>query len=185
MMPKSRDKFRLFIAAFPPEEIRRQMLNLIDGLELPHHRATPLEQVHLTVHFVGSVMPKEVASITVSIAHAIRRIGTPEVDPMKLIALPSKGPARLIALQCKASPALLELNRRLVTRLADTARNDRFKGYLPHFTLCRFEAPREIEAPNSRVSLRAMQVDEIRLMRSKLTTEGVYYEALEIFPLAL
>ncbi len=103
---------------------------------LPEHKLTPVEQVHITLVFLGDRRATEVADIEESIAGACKGIRACVVRPVRLISLPEKGAARLVAAETDAPPPLLELQKRLAHRLA--ARDKRGGEFLPHLTLCRF-----------------------------------------------
>ena len=66
---------RLFIAATPPMDWRERALSLIGGAAWPAHKATAIDQLHLTVLFLGerrpSLLPDIIESITAAAKGAI------------------------------------------------------------------------------------------------------------------
>ena len=107
-----------------------------------------------------------------SVRRAAGGLSATELRPQRLIGLPRRGPTRLIAAETDAPPVLLELQRRLATRLAREVRRRPGDRFLPHLTLCRFRAPTRhptIEVP---LDLPPFPVAEVRLMRSTLHPDG-------------
>lgn len=165
---------RLFIGMYPPLEAVGAMLASVEtlagdaGADLPAFRATPPEQVHLTVHFVGPVRAGEVSSIVESLERAALGIGAFELTPTKLIALPPREP-RLLAVETTLPSALAELHRRLVRRLASKPSG---RAYLPHITVCRFQAERPRGWVARELAIPGFLVADVCLMRSVLMPEG-------------
>ena len=163
---------RLFVAVYPPESVRGAMLEALRRFDLPPHRTVPPEQVHLTLQFIGDRDPGELPAITESVRRSASGIDAFTLTPERLITLPQRSRPRLIAVETDAPPGLLELQRRLASRLARSPRvrpGDRFR---PHLTICRFQR----EAPAGRidngVELPAFDVSLIHLVRSVLSPQG-------------
>lgn len=173
---------RLFVALYPPRELARAWLEALASLSLPAHRATPLDQIHMTLVFIGEVPERDLAETSASVERGAAGVGAFELAPQGLFTLPERGPARLIAAGTDAPPALLELRRRLVPRLV-TPRN-RPAPFRPHLTLCRFRAPTRYELPPLELDLPPFRVEEISLQRSILRPEGAEHRQLVRAPLA-
>ncbi len=171
---------RLFVAVYPPEDARRQMLRAVAKLDPPpdaRHRVAPLEQIHMTLQFIGDTPERDVPGVIESVRRSVSGLTPFALTPAGLITLPERATPRLIALVTDAPPPLLEVQRRLAQRLARSARaNDRFR---PHLTLCRFTgsaAPKPLDAP---VSLPAFPVEQVVLMRSILKPTGAEHLTVE------
>ncbi|MHC4107172.1 MAG: RNA 2',3'-cyclic phosphodiesterase [Planctomycetota bacterium] len=172
-MPAARERdLRLFVAIYPPPELARAMLDALNDLELPEHRLTPVEQVHLTLQFIGNVPQQDLESTVESIEHATGGLAAFEMTPKTLIALPMRGPARLVAAETDAHATLLEIQRRLATRLARRPRHNAGDRFRPHLTLCRFKKPSRIARADRALSLPGFAVTRVVLMRSTLTQRG-------------
>lgn len=182
---------RLFIAAYPPTDASSTMLGELDALELPDIRPTTLDQVHLTLFFIGPVDPRDVEQITESASRAASGIAPFTLGPLRLIALPERGRARLIACETDAPPGMMELHRRLVGRLArhEVRRSGgRVEdGFLPHLTLGRFAKGREpsraalpstLGGAGIPSSAPAFVIDSISIMRSVLLPAGAEHREL-------
>ncbi len=163
---------RLFVAVYPPVEAARAMLGLLDGVELGEHRVTPIEQVHMTMQFVGDTLPGKVEEVVETVRRAAGGIEGFELRPVRLITLPERGGARLAAVATDGPPPLLELQRRLASRLARRARREKGDRFLPHLTLCRFREGAQVERVEQAVVMEGFAVREVRVMRSVLRAGG-------------
>ena len=159
------------------------MLAALDQIDLPAHRRTPPEQVHLTLQFIGDVLLKNLDATILSIERASSGLQAFELSTQSLIRLPERGPARLIATETDCPAILRELQRRLAARLADSPRpraGDRFR---PHLTLCRFRAPSRVRRLEYSLDRESFAVGRIILMRSELLATGAAHHEVESFPL--
>lgn len=174
---------RLFVAAYPPRGVVERMLAAASRLELAAHRMTPAEQVHVTLCFIGDTPVREVEAVRESVARSVAGVPAFELTPRRLITLPERGRPRLVALETDSPPAMLEVVRRLVTRLARRVRQRPAEGFLPHLTLLRFQhtaSPGRLEAA---VEMPAFPIDRVVLVRSVLTVAGAVHTPVEEFPL--
>jgi 2'-5' RNA ligase len=183
IMPRHAPVLRLFVAAYPPRGVAAAMLDLLAGLHLPRNRPTPVEQLHMTLQFIGDRHEREVAEVIESVERSAAGIDAFRLTPRSLISLPERGPARLVALETDAPPGLTEIQRRLAHRLSDPAR--RGKGrFTPHLTLCRFAHEERMERLERAASLDAFGVTEIRLMCSVLRPGGAEHRLIHAAALA-
>jgi 2'-5' RNA ligase len=180
---RPRKNQRLFVAAYPPPALARSMLDLLDDIALPAHRRTPADQVHLTLQFIGDTPVNRLDETIESVEKATGGLAAGMLEPRRLVALPERGHARLIAVVLDASPSLLELQRRLATRLAHNVRARPGDRYLPHITLCRFRAPAPPPALAADVELEAFPVTTVRVMRSALKPDGARHLEVASFEL--
>lgn len=185
---------RLFVAAHPPVAVAAAAIEAIAALELPPHRLTPTEQVHLTLQFIGDTPVKDLEQTLESVRRAASGIGAFTLSPQRYITLPQRGRPRLVALETDAPGQVLELHRRLAHRLAGSPRKDAADKFLPHLTLARFQrgeparpgrpgdakagevALHRVEAPSE---LPPFSVEEIAVMRSVLRPEGAQHVEVE------
>lgn len=175
--------WRLFVAAYPPEAVVHGARLALDGLDLPEARATPLEQVHLTLQFIGDIDPRDVDEVRESVARSAAGIGAFELKPVRLVTLPQRGPARLVAMETDAPAAVLELHRRLAMRLAKSTRRDAADRFLPHLTLCRFRRATKQVFVDEPIEIGPFEIGEIKLMRSVLRPEGAEHREVAAYRL--
>jgi 2'-5' RNA ligase len=165
----------VFIAAYPPPAVVDALAAAARALELPAHRPTPPEQVHLTLQFVGDVDPRDLDGLIESAERASAGVAAFEVAPERLVTLPERGPARLVAAAAPPVPALAELVSRLAARLA----REPIRGpYLPHLTLLRFRAPVRGLAVDHPIAAAPFAVGSIAVMRSLLGRGGAEHREL-------
>ncbi len=175
---------RLFVALYPPREVARALLDALEGLALPPHRATPLDQVHMTVLFVGEVPERDLAATAESVERAAAGIAAFELAVERMLPLPDRGPARLIAAGTNAPGALVELRRRLVARLVTPRPKE--APFRPHLTLCRFRAPTRFALPpQGTPAPPPFRVDAISLQRSILRPDGAEHRQVLRVPLGV
>jgi len=156
----------LFVAAYPPADVARALLMMLQECGLPAHRASRVEQVHMTLQFIGDTRLSDVDEVGESMARSASGVGHLEVLPRRIISLPDRGPARLVAAETDRPPLLLELHRRLARRLA--RRPGEHEGFLPHMTLARFSGPVKGLKVVSPVRLPSFIFADVRLMQSDL-----------------
>jgi len=167
-----REGVRLFVGAYPPLEQSRAMLRALRGLDLPAHRVTKADQVHLTLHFVGDVPAREVGRVEESVERSCAGVGCFELTPVRLITLPRGGRARLVAMETDAPAPLLEIQRRLAQRLASRPRSRPGDRFTPHLTLCRFRHGVRPPALDEAVDMAGFGVSEVVLVRRVVRPEG-------------
>ena len=173
---------RLFVALYPPEEARRQMLRALDKLDPPpdaRHRTVPLEQVHMTLQFIGETPERDLPEVIESVRRSVAGLEPFTLVPMRLVTFPDRRPPRLIAVETDAPAGLLEAQRRLAQRLARSPRSRAGDRFRPHLTVCRFTGsakPKPVDAP---VRLSPFPVDRIVLMRSVLKPTGAEHLPVE------
>ncbi len=169
---------RLFVAVYPPLEVARALLAALARVELPAHRLVPVEQIHLTVHFIGTTAPRELAETAESVHRAAAGLGAFELRPLRLLGLPQRM-ARLVAAETDRPPALMEMQRRLAGRLARNARGKPGDRFSPHLTLCRFKRPARAAIPDAELDVAAFPVDRVDLMKSTLDSSGARHAVVE------
>lgn len=163
------------MAVYPPAETARSLARAVGAMDAAPHRLTPLEQVHLTLLFIGDTDPEDMAGVIESVERSAAGLGAFELRPLRLATMPRRGTPRLIAAITDAPGSMLEVQRRLATRLARNARDRRGGRFEPHLTLCRFTPqarPEPMEAP---LEVPPFRVEQVMLMRSVLHPSGAQH----------
>ncbi len=188
---------RLFVAAYPPPDAVDYLIGRVAELELPPHRTTPRDQIHLTLQFIGDTPESELARTLESVERATGGLAATRLRLLRLLALPARGPARLVAAETDSPATLVELHdrlesrleSRLVGRLAHDPGKARGRRYRPHLTLCRFRTPAPFLVPDNLFdeseagAAPAFPLDELRVIRSVLRPTGAEHSVLARFPL--
>lgn len=142
-------------------------------------RTVPSHQIHLTLLFIGDTDSRELAETTESVRRACAGTEPFELTARRLVTLPPEGEPRVLAIETDAPPVLLEIQRRLVSRLARPSQRTRGAAFLPHLTVGRFEhvgTHGQIERDIEPVSV---LIKEIRLMESVLRPTGAEHTVVE------
>lgn len=191
-MRRARDTLRLFVSLAPPADVARALLEALAPLNLPRHRVVPVEQVHLTLVFVGSTPAREAkpsGPIVESVERSCSGLAPFDLRPTRLITIPHhppSAPPRLIAAETDSPATLLELQRRLAVRLTRVKHPGKPERFLPHITLCRF--PDQTAQPPAGPWLAPLdvppfRVERIALVNSTLTAAGSMHQTIREFPL--
>jgi len=138
----------------------------------PRHRVTPIGQLHMTLHFIGETDERELGAVAESVERSASGLPSFVLMPLRLVTFPERGRPRLIALETDAPPTLLEIQRRLVHRLARSTRAKTGDRFRPHLTLCRFQASVTQAPVDEPVTIPAFRVDRVVLVRSILRPSG-------------
>jgi RNA 2',3'-cyclic 3'-phosphodiesterase len=183
-MPSS-PNIRLFVAAYPPPEARAAYAQALDQLDAgAPYRATPTDQIHMTLQFIGAVPQKQLDDVIESVNRSAAGIPAFALTPQCLVCFPERGTPRLIALETDNPPGLQEVRRRLVQRLAKEPRRENTEHFRPHLTLCRFTGagrPRRIDEPATRPPF---TVEALILFQSTLKPTGAIYTEVARAPLS-
>lgn len=174
-MSRPRANLRLFVAIYPPVDLSCQLLGALQSHELPEHRTVPAAQVHMTLHFIGDMPSKQLDATIESVQRATAGISAFDLSVQRLITLGHRGQARLVAAETNRPPELLEIHRRLVTRLARSPRLDPRDRFRPHLTLCRFKKPTKGIALESPLDAEPFRVQQVVLMKSTLRSDGAQH----------
>lgn len=183
-VPALSPNIRLFVAAYPPPEARAAYAAALKSIDAgAPYRATPNDQVHMTLQFIGAVPQKQLDDIIESVNRSAAGVPAFTLTPQKLVCFPERGTPRLIALETDTTPGLKEVRRRLVQRLVREPRREDPERFRPHLTLCRFTGtgrPSRIDEP---AALPAFRVDALVLFQSTLKPTGAVYTEVARAPL--
>jgi 2'-5' RNA ligase len=176
-------ELRLFVAAYPPPAIIDELFAALSKLGAPEHRLTAPEQVHMTLQFIGEVPARELPGIEESVLRSAAGLPPFTLKPRRLVTLPERGRPRLIAVETDAPPSLMELQRRLASRLARRPRGRAEERFRPHLTLCRFGPGVNASPVDHPVVASGFRVEHVLLMSSVLLPDRA--EHREVFRAAM
>ncbi|HEY0445915.1 MAG TPA: RNA 2',3'-cyclic phosphodiesterase [Allosphingosinicella sp.] len=174
---------RLFVAIRPPEAVRSQLLDLMEGVK--GARWQDEDQLHLTLRFIGEVdrhLARDIAAALGSIHHprfeiALSGLGTFERRGQPVTLWSGVSPHEpLKALHKKVDQAVLR---------AGVAPDRR--AYMPHITLARLArsaGPIDgLMGQSGGLSSAPFPVEEFRLYESDVTPQGAVYSVVERYGL--
>ena len=178
-------KRRLFVAVELPDAIRAAIDAMIEPLRsLDGFRWTPIENLHLTVAFLGWVEAPVVDTVRERLAEAAAepepfeaRLGVPG-------RFPERGKARVLWVGFEdPTGSLAALAAWVQASLRDLFEPDA-RPFRPHVTVARARRPISVRLPGSpEAKMPTFPVNAITLFRSYLGGEHARYEALERWPL--
>ena len=171
---------RLFVAAIPPPALARRLADAAGALAPPALRATPAENLHVTIHFLGDVDDAAVPALTADLAEACSLEAPTELALDAIAPGPARRP-RMLWATAAASPeytALVEAVRAAAARHAPNARSAR--PGTPHLTLARLRGRAQLDRwPDPQPLADAgIPVAELALVRSDLGPSGPRYTTL-------
>jgi len=179
---------RIFVAIFPPPEIRESLLETARGLSADRNiRWSRPENVHLTLKFLGGVPEKNLDGVRGVLSHVCGRHGPFEAATSGFGAFPSARKARVVwADVVEGRDALRALAEDLESSLGSLGfdRETR-RAFRPHVTLGRVHGrPVRLELAETGARGLRFPVREVILARSVLGEGGAAYSALATYPLS-
>ncbi len=177
---------RAFVAIFPPPEVRKKALRAAQRLPLGDRvRWTRLENVHLTLKFLGDVREEILDELYAALEETCAQHAPFDIGLANLGAFPSVRRARILWASVGAgSDPLRSLAADLDTALAALGFEREERPYTPHLTLGRVRGrPASFDLPQDIGDLEGFRVRQIELMASTLTAEGSIYRTVRAFDL--
>ena len=175
---------RLFVAIRPPEFVRLQLLDLMEGVR--GARWADEDQLHLTLRFIG-----EVGRHMADDVHAA--LGSVRQPPFEIAlnglgAFDRRGQATVLWAGVAPQEPLKALHKKVDQAVARTGLAPERRAYHPHITLARLGRGADpiqplLESRGGTVS-EPFSVEEFRLYESHLTAAGATHSLVERYPLA-
>ncbi len=176
---------RLFIAISPPDDLRRDIAEL--ARTVPGGRPVPMEQLHLTLKFLGDVE----GGRQLDIEEALGLVSRPPfaLSLCGVGVFPPRGMPRVVWAGIDPVEELTALRRNIEKVLMDVGIPREKQKFAPHLTLARLNAPslgrlQSFLAGNSLLRSPSFAVDEFTLYASRLTPRGAIHSEVAVYPLA-
>jgi 2'-5' RNA ligase len=173
---------RLFVAIRPPETVREQLLELMEGM--PGMRWQHDDQLHLTLRFIGEVERPVAEDLTAALRHVHFDRFSIALDGVGKFEKHRNG-----ALWAGVHPKdqLKALHAKVERACQSAGLEPERRAYHPHITLARWKGKAQrLDAyleRHSGLSSVPWEAQEFILYESHLGREGAHYEAIERFPL--
>jgi RNA 2',3'-cyclic 3'-phosphodiesterase len=184
---------RLFVALEVPDPPRRDLKRRVDSVRdrLPRARWVDLENVHLTLLFLGETAEGDVPALAAGLREAFARCPPLELRLVAGGTFPPGRPARVAWVGVEAPEELMTLQAD-ITRAAVEALGfePEERPYRAHVTLARCPAPWRRESIEKFTNAftgpigQPFVADHGVLFESRLSPKGARYLAVEIFPMA-
>ena len=176
---------RIFVAIFPPLEIRRKALEKALRPPLGQQvRWIAPRNAHLTLKFLGDVQEEVLGDLRVILEETCDRHATFGIELKELGAFPSARRSRIIwAGVGVGSEELRSLAADLDKALVPLGFEREERPYTPHLTLGRVRGrPADLSPLSDTMDLN-FRVRYVELVESRLTERGAIYQTIEAFAL--
>jgi RNA 2',3'-cyclic 3'-phosphodiesterase len=190
---RSPEQIRSFVAIELPEEAKKGLTRLRKELERDEHRFVKWvdpQGIHLTLKFLGNVPSERVTEIAEAVKKAVQGISPFLLEISGLGAFPSLKQARVLWVGVGGElDKLSTLQQNIDSALAALGFAKEERPFVAHLTLARI---REGASPPERRSFGELvasaafedkypiEVETVRLMRSRLTPAGAIYTCLSV-----
>ena len=175
---------RLFIALAIPESIKTEIAGL--GRSIPAARPVPVEQMHLTLKFIGEVE----GSRLLDIQGALSEICQPQFTLclQGVGTFPPRGTPRVLWAGVHPVETLLTLRKAIEKKLAEIDIPREKQKYSPHLTLARLNnSPlrhlQQFLAGNAFLQTPEFTVVAFSLYKSQLTRNGAIHTEVQNYAL--
>lgn len=177
---------RLFLGLDLPDDLRSALA--VQQFLLPLPRREPVENLHLTLVFLGEV-PEPVAE---DLHEALNDFRAPAFTlTVEGFGLFGGDRPRLVHAMVHPDPALMTLQSRLAQLARRAGAEPEARRFLPHITLGRFPPPPPPDAMRLERAVALGQgfrsdpweVTELTLWQSHLSAKGPHYQVLARYPL--
>ena len=175
---------RLFIAIDIPEAIRIELEGL--GRSIPNARPVPIDQLHLTLKFIGEVEENRILDID----DVLKEIIQPEFSiRLKGVGtFPPRGNPRVLWAGVDPVDRTIALRNSIERTLAAIGIPRDKRKFVPHLTLARLKnCPisflQQVLAGNAFLQTPEFQVEHFHLYSSWLTKKGALHTLQSSYPL--
>ncbi len=177
---------RLFVAIDLPEEVRRELARFRRE-EMPGARWVPVDQLHLTLRFIGEVDDTTLLVIRQTLAE-VRAPGFPLAVQVVGHFPPRKAP-HVLWVGAAAGAPLVDLQGQVERGVQTAGLAAEARPFSPHITIARLrETPphlvAEFEKRHQAFACLPFQVTAFHLYESTLTAKGAIHTLLQSYPLS-
>lgn len=175
---------RLFIAVDLPDTIKKNLESMFFGI--PGARWVALDQLHLTVRFIGDVDGALFHDIKNALAEV--NILSFNIQLKGVGHFPPRGAPRVIWTGLEKSAPLQLLRKKIDGALLKIGVTPERRKFSPHITLARLKNTpvqkiANFLSGNGLFSQEPFQVDDFKLYSSTLTSKGAIHKVEMVYPL--
>ena len=176
---------RLFIAVDLPDAIKKNLESMFFGI--PGARWVALDQLHLTVRFIGDVDGSLFLDIKSALAET--RISPFNIQLKGVGHFPPRGAPRVIWVGIEKNEPLQLLRKKIAGTLLKIGVKPEKRKFSPHITLARLKntPPQKVAnflSGNGLFSQEPFQIDDFKLYSSTLTPKGAIHKVERIYSLS-
>ncbi len=189
---------RVFIAVEIPLSIRQAIHSQTESLRAALGRDlvrwTPIENMHLTLKFIGDVSPANVDLLEQMLIAGTKDCAPFSMDVGGLGSFPTPRRARVIWIGIHAPAALASLQRGIESAAARLGYEEEARPFSPHLTIGRVKQPisasdqQKVRAALEKAQVGALgqaDVTAVHLFKSDLKPSGAEYTSLFSAPLKI
>jgi 2'-5' RNA ligase len=196
MSPVRPERWRIFLAVVLSDAVRAKLAGALQDLQplASTVAATPIDRIHLTLHFLGEVDAVRVGKIALGLGPSVAARTRFPIEVAGVGAFPSIRRPNILWAGVVGDHLgdLLALHAAAGSALAAAGVPLELRPYVPHLTLGRVRRPL---TARERVRMRdwgerwssavfgQVEVDEVSLIRSELALKPPRYTTVESFPL--
>jgi RNA 2',3'-cyclic 3'-phosphodiesterase len=182
-------KKRIFIGIKinPSSELQIKIFELKSIFNEPDIKWVDLDDLHITLMFLGDVEESKLPDIIQKLATISRSIDSFEINLTGLGKFGKKERTNVIWVGIKNSSGLVELAQRIANSMVELGFEKENRAYSPHLTVGRVKTYCDEERidifikQNKRVKLQLIPINEFILYESLLKSSGPKYKALGYF----
>jgi len=177
-------KKRLFFAINFSQNLKLELSKILQKFDLPV-RFTALENLHLTLLFLGNIEEKNIPEILNAAQKALLDIPAFNLEFNKIVLSPGSRMIWLLGKQNRVLSSLYENLKKEISALNLKIKLDN-RPYKAHATLARIKFPQRKEVFKKWKNLafeKKLAVRSIELLESKLLKNGAKYKIIKKFPL--
>jgi 2'-5' RNA ligase len=186
-------KVRTFVAVEIDPTVRRKAEQLIETFRKAQAdvKWVALENLHLTLKFLGEVRLEETAAVCAAVAQAAADVAPFELEIRGAGAFPNPGRPRTLWLACRQGTAqLTDLQQRIEAALEKLGYRPEARSFTPHLTIGRARSGGPATEEFGRLleqyaeyEVGRSDVGEVTVFASQLGPQGPTYTALSHAPL--
>jgi RNA 2',3'-cyclic 3'-phosphodiesterase len=175
---------RLFIAIELPDDVKKGLGRL--RVDVPGARWVPVDQIHLTLAFLGEVEEADLGRLNEELA----RIHVPifQLRFSGTGCFPDRRRPRVLWIGLEPEPRLIQLAAQICEAVLACGISQEERPFSPHITLARLKIPAPSETgafldQNRKLEIPALRVRQFALFQSRLTPQGAQHIPVRKFPL--
>jgi 2'-5' RNA ligase len=178
---------RLFIAVEIPDEIKKNIVELINELKKVEASIKWVEEknLHITLKFLGSVEDKDLEKLISMVSKTVEDFGGFKVNFSGMGTFPEgKAPRVVWVGTTEGGETLVKLADGLENSLSPAGFRSEQRAFKPHLTIGRIKEKKGVDKLKVKMALiknpkfgEAM-IDRIFIMKSTLTAKGPIYEKI-------
>jgi 2'-5' RNA ligase len=178
------EKLRAFIALEIEPAARARVQTMMEDLgpQLTNVRFVPLEQLHLTLRFLGDIPRESLPSLSAAVERAVRACPAAEVELEGIGMFPERGHPRVLWLGLALPEPIFTLQAACEAGAQAIGLAPETRPFRPHLTLGRWRSP----APRPslpEVTLGQTRLSRVVLFESQLNPSGAVHTPLASFEL--